>query len=281
MKALRVAFVALFLLVITLALLPFHILAVLVGGRRGGLAPMWWQRAARAVLRMRVVVSGEPTRARPLLLASNHTSWLDIVTLGSVMPLSFIAKSEVAGWPVFGWLAKLQRTVFVERRRGAAGAGAETASRRLVEGDAIVLFAEGTTGDGTRVLPFRSALIGAAEQALGGRGVVQPVALAYTRRRGIALGRRGREAISWRGDADLLPALADVILGGPLEAHVAFLEPLPASLGRKAIAARSGTEVAGAVARITSGRALERVHRQAGSAWRGDASSLKHASGGS
>lgn len=104
-------------------------------------------------------------------MLSNHVSWLDIIVLGSLRPLSFVAKSEIAGWPVVGTLARLQRTVFIDRARRADTAAVNAAvARRLAGGDLIVLFAEGTTGDGTRLLPFRSSLVGAARAALAGRG---------------------------------------------------------------------------------------------------------------
>ena len=83
-------------------------------------------------------------------------------------PVVFIAKSEVARWPVFGWLAKLQRTIFIDRgRRQQTGAATKEIAGRLVGGDAVVLFAEGTSSEGTRTLPFRSALVGAVHHALG------------------------------------------------------------------------------------------------------------------
>ena len=110
-------------------------------------------------------------RHGPLLVVSNHTSWLDITVISTLAPLSFVAKSEVAGWPLFGTFARLQRSIFIDRtrRKGAAEANREIAER-LAGGDAIVLFAEGTTSDGNRVLPFRSAVVGAARDAIARGG---------------------------------------------------------------------------------------------------------------
>lgn len=242
----------------TLLLLPLLAATRYLGGRASGLAPCLWHRAARRLIGLRVQVRGAPISGRPLLLVANHTSWLDIVTIGSVMPVSFVAKSEVAGWPVFGWLAAMQRTVYVDRnRRADARASASRISGRLEHGEVLVLFAEGTTGDGTRILPFRSALIGAAETALGGTGVVQPLAISYVRRYGIPLGRQGRQRLSWTGDSELLPSLRDILIGGPLDAAVVFGPPLAASAGRKWIARSAQADVARCVALLNAGRQLD------------------------
>ena len=90
---------------------------------------------------------------------------------GLFRPVSFVAKAEVASWPVLGTLARLQRTIFIDRtRRQHTGVVAERSRpARRRNGEVVVLFAEGTTGDGNRVLPFRSALLGAAERGRGRR----------------------------------------------------------------------------------------------------------------
>ena len=99
-----------------------------------------------------------------MLLVANHTSWLDIPVLSAVAPVSFVAKKEVGGWPFVSSLARLQRSVFVDRaRRTAVGETAGEILARLAQGDTIVLFAEGTSSDGNRVLPFMTSLFAAAK----------------------------------------------------------------------------------------------------------------------
>src|SRR5690606_12850271 len=118
-------------------------------------APRLWHRLVLRLVGMRVHVHGAPASARPLLIASNHVSWTDIMALGATTDVHFIAKAEVAGWPVFGRLAKLQRTLFVDRARPRkAGEQAGAIAERLANGEPMVLFAEGTTSDGNGVLPF-------------------------------------------------------------------------------------------------------------------------------
>lgn len=247
---LRVALVALALAVLTVALAPLQVLAIRRNWPLARRLPHLWHRLAAPISGIRVHRVGAPAAERPLLLVSNHQSWADIVVLGSAMPLCFIAKAEVRGWQVFGWLARLQRTVFVEReRRGRTREQAEGIARRLAAGDAMVLFAEGTTSDGNGVLPFKTALFGAAAAALdvSGRGEmwVQPVSVAYTGANGLPLGRFGRPLAAWPGDVPLAPHLLSFLREGAVEAEVSFGEPLIFRPGdeRKQLARRCETRV--------------------------------------
>ncbi|MCW5682486.1 MAG: 1-acyl-sn-glycerol-3-phosphate acyltransferase [Xanthobacteraceae bacterium] len=188
--------------------------------------PVWFHRFALRVLDVRVKVNGDPAKAeRPLLFVSNHNSWLDIVVLGSVAPLSFVAKSEIAKWPVFGTMARMQRSIFVDRsRRHATGDVNRAMAAHLADGDPIVLFGEGTSSDGNRVLPFRSALLGSLRDAMeqAGRSYLQPVSIAYCRFHGIPMGRQHREVAAWFGDMDLIPHLMRVVREGAIDVEVRF-----------------------------------------------------------
>src|SRR5690349_1081799 len=158
------------------------------------------------LLRLRVRVVGTPMCDRAVLFVSNHVSWLDIVVIGSVQPVCFVAKSEVRKWPLVGITAVRQRTVFVDRRRRHQAVDAVTQIvERIKGGTSVVLFAEGTSSDGNRVLPFRSALLGAVETAAKHAGApveIQPMAIAYTAQQGIPMGRRNRPLAAWYGDMD-------------------------------------------------------------------------------
>ena len=218
--------------------------------RLGDFLQLRFHRAAVGWLNIRVTVKGRPTTARPLLIASNHASWVDIFILSSVMPVSFIAKSDVAGWPLAGTLARLQRSVFVERRqRAKVRDQAQAIADRLAAGDAIVLFAEGTTSDGNRVLPFRSSLFGAVHAAIAGSPAdavsVQPVAIAYCRLEGIPLGRADRPLLAWIGDEDLAPHFKRLIGAGGFDVTVRFGEPIAFDAGtdRKRVASAAEAAV--------------------------------------
>ncbi|HEY0107698.1 MAG TPA: lysophospholipid acyltransferase family protein, partial [Rhizomicrobium sp.] len=178
-----------------------------------------------------------------VLMVGNHTSWADIVIFSAAAPLSFVSKSEVAGYPLFGTLARLQRTVFVERqRRSTTGETRNEIRDRLLDGDTLLLFPEGTSHDGNTVLPFKSALLGAAEAVLanGQHVKVQPVSVAFTALHGLPMGRENRPSFAWYGDMELASHMWEALLAGPLDVVVQFHEPLSLDgMDRKTLAARA------------------------------------------
>ena len=229
--ALRIAFVLVAFLGLTLALLPVQLVALGLGHPVMQRLPRWWHRLMCRVIGLRVGVRGGLAPERPLLLVANHVSWKDILVLGSVADVVFIAKSEVRSWPVLGWLARLQRSVFVERdARRKTGDQISEVSGRLIAGEAVVLFAEGTTSDGNRVMPFNSSLFGAASAALPlapeGAVQIQPVSIAYTGIHGMPMGRYHRPVAGWPGDVALGPHMLRVIRGGALDVEVVFGETI-------------------------------------------------------
>lgn len=255
----RIILIALLAIVWLIVLLVPYALARLVSARASMRIAMLWHRIVLWAIGVRVTVSGEPSRDRPLLLLANHVSWLDINVLAATLPVSFIAKKEVAGWPVFNWLAGLQRSIYVDRqRRSQTRAASDDVARRMADGEVIVLFAEGTSSDGNTVLPFRSALVGAAQRAVDEEqlATVQPVAIAYLRQHGLPIDRARRARIAWFGDMDLLPHLAAILKEGNLDVHLVFAET--AGIGRdgdrKAVATAAGAVVSTLVAALNTGR---------------------------
>jgi 1-acyl-sn-glycerol-3-phosphate acyltransferase len=229
---LRVVAVSVVIATITVVLIPAQWLSVKLRLPTRRAIPTFYHRAMCALLGVRIVEIGERKRKHPLLVAANHSSWLDIAVITAVAPVVFVAKREVATWPLFGLLAKLQRTVFVDRtrRHKTDEVNAEIASR-LAEGDPVVLFAEGTSSDGNRVLPFRTALIGAARDALARaehveRVLIQPLSVAYTHLQGLPLGRQHRPLVSWYGGQDLLPHLGTLMRHGAVDVVVSWGEPV-------------------------------------------------------
>ena len=191
----------------TLLLMPLQALAVAAGWRLGERLPLFYHRTCLPLLGVRLEVHGTMVETRPVLFACNHTSYLDIPILGALIPGCFVAKSEIAGWPLFGTLARLQRSVFVNRRRSMSSQHRDEMSERLAGGDNIILFPEGTSSDGNRVLPFKSALFAASDARLtdGSEGVVvQPVSVAFTRLNGVPMGREFRPLYAWYGDMALV-----------------------------------------------------------------------------
>jgi 1-acyl-sn-glycerol-3-phosphate acyltransferase len=244
-------------LVWTLSLMPVQAVGLALRRQWTRILPAFYHRWCCHILGFRVRAIGTPTSRRPVLFVSNHVSYTDITVLGALIAGSFIAKTEVAGWPLFGWLAKLQRTVFVDRRVRSTASQRDSITARLSTGDALILFPEGTSGDGTRVLPFKTALFSAAQAMEAATPIeIQPVSIAYTRLDGIPLGRLLRPYFAWYGTTELTPHLWTMIGLGTVEVVVEFHPPtLFADCGsRKELARYCHTRVAGGVAAALSGR---------------------------
>jgi 1-acyl-sn-glycerol-3-phosphate acyltransferase len=252
-----------------IVLAPFQILFVRMNSPLAQSLPLRFHRFAMAVVGVRVKVVGVLSSDRPLLIAANHASWLDIPVLGSVCPMSFVAKSEIADWPVFGWLARMQRTIFVDRaRRTATAAVNSEMAARMISGSPVVLFAEGTSSDGNRVLPFRTSLLGAARAAIAASGgdsvAVQPVSVAYTHRNGLPLGRLGRPFVAWYGDMTFGAHLWSILRDGAIDATVTFGDTMraDAATDRKRLAGEAEREVR----RLTTNALLGRPGEERGPA---------------
>ena len=193
---------------VTLLLLPVQITAVLLDRPLAVVLPKFYHRLCCRILGFTVEVTGTPSAARPTMFISNHVSYIDITVLGSLVTASFVAKAEISKWPLFGLLARLQRTVFIERIGSKAARHRDEISERLDRRDNLILFPEGTSDDGNGVLPFKSALFGVAERDAAERSLtLQPVSIAYTRLDGMPLGRALRPNFAWYGDMTLLPHL--------------------------------------------------------------------------
>ncbi|WP_114395483.1 lysophospholipid acyltransferase family protein [Oleisolibacter albus] len=221
--------------------------------------PRFYHGVCCRMLGIEVVVRGTPSRVQPTLFISNHSSYLDIPVLGSQLPVSFVAKAEVAGWPLFGLLAKLQQTVFIQReQRQKAQEQRDSMAGRLQSGDNLVLFPEGTSSDGNRTLPFKTALFAVASTRIDGAPVtVQPVSVTATHLDGLPLGHIWRSLYAWYADMELPPHLWRMVRAGRLRVTVEFHAPVTVEQfsSRKALADHCWQQVAAGVDRAVAGRA--------------------------
>lgn len=254
---------------LTFPLMPVQALLVRFAPRQARTFPHWYHRQVCRLLGIRLHIEGAVATDRPVLLVSNHCSWLDIPVISAVAPVSFIAKREVSSWPLVSALARLQRTVFVDReRRTSVGGTADEMSRRLAAGDTLVLFAEGTSSDGLRVLPFRSALFGAVmpskmpahtssdTDGCDRRVAVQTLSIAYTHVHGVPLGRAERPLIGWFGDMDMASHAWALLRAGPLDVGIKLGPPiaLETFADRKALTRFTETEVRAGLMDLLRGR---------------------------
>ncbi len=248
MQTLRAWAIIMVFLLVTVAGIPYQSLALRFGWKSRKTFPNAYHRFMARLFGIRIKTIGKPLTGEGVLIVANHTSWLDIIVFSAVGHVSFVAKAEVASWPFFSTLARLQETVFVERtRRHATGQARDQIRERLLAGDTLILFPEGTSNDGNAVLNFKSALMGAVEARLsdgkgGERAVrVQPVSTAYVGLHGLPMGRENRALFAWYGDMELVPHLWEAVKTGPIDVIVEFHPPMDVDQvgGRKALAART------------------------------------------
>jgi len=191
-------------------------------------------------------VGGARARARgerPVIYVSNHSSWLDIPVLGTILPSVFVAKGEIGHWPIMGLVSRIGRTIFVSRNRSTTGRERDEMIDRLAGGDNLVLFPEGTSSDGSRVLPFLSAFFAIAKMPRlpperlgdapapsafppGMTPLIQPVSLVYDRLDGLAVTRARRPVFAWYGDMDLGPHVWQLLRWRSMRATVMLHPPL-------------------------------------------------------
>lgn len=218
----------------------------------------FWRWVNQALgLRTRIVGSpagSQQPGARRVIYVANHSSWLDIAALGARLDARFVSKDDVGSWPLIGTVARLGGTVFVSRSRTRTGAERDVMEERLAQGHDLILFPEGTSSDGSRVLPFRSSFFAPAfgqEKPL-----IQPVSVVYDRLGGLPVGRASRAVFAWYGDMSLVPHLFQVAQFKGKRVTLLFHDPLdPADFAdRKALSAAVHAIVAEGAAELRQNR---------------------------
>jgi 1-acyl-sn-glycerol-3-phosphate acyltransferase len=207
-----------------------------------------WNRVAARSLGVRLRVSGQVELPdRPVLLVANHVSWLDIPVVSAVRPVRFVSKDDVQAWPLMGWLATRTGTLYLNRGSGrAAHRMAATLATALGEGQRVVIFPEGTTTDGSHVLPFKPMLLQAAIDA---GACVVPMSLHYSDHTG-----RPTQAAAFIGDMSFVDTLRNIVAARGLQAEVVLHPPIDSvGLDRNLLAAMTESAIATAVAERRAG----------------------------
>lgn len=172
-----------------------------------------------------VKVKGNPIKNKAIFF-SNHTSYLDIFILGSIVNGLFVAKSEIKSWPIISFICKLGKTIFVNRgRRSETTFQLNQIINNLKSGYNIFIFPEGTSNDGTKILPFKSSLFEIIKIGKEEKFRIQPVSISYLYLDGMPINKSLRKLISWYGRMDLLPHVWKFIGLGKSEIQVYFHEP--------------------------------------------------------
>jgi lyso-ornithine lipid O-acyltransferase len=238
---------------VVLVIVPAQALALaLTNGPGSTPIALRFHRWVCAVLGVDVAIRGTPARAAQVVFACNHLSYLDVAALGSVLRATFVAKDDVRGWPLAGVLARLQNSVFVSRDPRRASEIVAAMRAALAVERRLVVFAEGTTSDGSRVLPFKSSAFAALTDPVMAEVVVQPVTIELLAVNGRAIAEGGdRDRYAYHGDARLIPHLIGFMRGSGAGVCLTFhapLQRLPDDT-RKTLATRAHARVAQSNAR--------------------------------
>jgi 1-acyl-sn-glycerol-3-phosphate acyltransferase len=197
-----------------------------------------WSAKLLAILNVSVKVSGQPpaTDVRDVMFVANHISWLDVFAMNAVLPMRFIAKSEIRGWPVFGWLCEKTGTFFIERtiKRDALRINREI-TLALSGGDCVAFFPEGTTTDGTELKPFLSALL---QPIVSSKGQLWPVALRYKKADGAL-----DTLPAFIDDMSFTESLQRILCSREIHVELNFLAPVMAAQKSRLELARYAEEV--------------------------------------
>ena len=225
-----------------LLIVPIQFLLILVKSNLRFFLPLIFHKFLLKILGIRLSIKGRPSDRKPLILIGNHCSYLDIIILGSVLPVCFVAKSEIKGWFLFGTLASLQNSIFIDRRNFKALDSLKKISKNLSSNFAIIIFPEGTTNNGKRVLKFRASLFKVFEDdpTLG----LQNFSLCYTHINSMPLDNRMRPNIAWYGEMNLITHLKRLLnyssIGAKLQFHPSIV---PHGVTRKIISEESREQV--------------------------------------
>ena len=186
--------------------------------------PVLFHKMLLWLLSIEVEIVGETDQSKKSnLFISNHLSYLDISILGSKFPMRFVAKSEVESWPIFGFLAKKGRSIFIKRNKTDSINQKNKILNILSSGEKIFIFPEGTTSDGNRVLEFKSSSFSSVENQ---NFTIQPIVIVYSDLNGIPINRWLRPMIAWYGDMDLKPHLSKLVGLMSIKAKLIYLEPV-------------------------------------------------------
>ena len=249
MKFIAIFRLALFAFISALApLIQFPILCF-AKGRGIFFVPKIWHRAVCRIFNIKVHVTGALENEHHTLYLTNHVSYLDIPVLGGYLSASFIAKADVENWPLFGFLSKLQKTVFIQRTRKGLSSAQKMIEDRLDQGHNLTLFAEGTSTQGHHVLPFKSSLFELiATQKIRDQLYIQPITIQVKAINGAPPQKPDDlDIYAWHGDMTLAPHLWQLAQNKSVDINLHFhpARPVKEFKDRKDIAKQTHKVVAG------------------------------------
>jgi 1-acyl-sn-glycerol-3-phosphate acyltransferase len=220
LKILAIALWTIPLVSLQAILLPFY------KGQFAYVIPKFWHKGICFILGLKVEIIGEPVQNKQIIYISNHLSYLDIPVIGAFLKASFIAKEDIASWPVIGYLASVQQTAFISRSSRQAKKVANALDSMVQEGKSLILFPEGTSSAGTTVLPFKSSLFSLAQPKNMSPLSIQPFILELIEVDKNAVTEISRDLYSWYGDMDFGPHIWDFLKTKGAKIRLNFLPPI-------------------------------------------------------
>ena len=224
-------------------LIPVQFIFIKLKTKLRFILPKLFHKGLIKILGVKLEVKGEVSKHCPLLLAANHSSYLDIIILSTIFPVCFIAKEEISEWPFFGFLAKMQNTIFINRSNFKSLESVRKLNNQIDNQFATVLFPEATTGTGKNILNFKSSLFKIFEDTdtIG----LQNISLCYTHMNSMPIDNRIRAFLSWYGDMSMLGHLRSFLSISSVKVKV-IINPLfnTTDLNRKEISLMSRNQIA-------------------------------------
>ena len=235
---LLIIFRLIFFFTLTFILLPFQIVIILFFNKLVYIIPNFYHKLCCRILGIRIKKSGKISNSKPTLFVSNHASYVDIIILSSLFQTSFVAKKEVSHWPFLGILAKLQNTIFIDRKIGSIAEQENLIIDHLKKNNNLIIFPEGTSSDGNQVLPFKSPLFNIFKNKTNPKINIQTITIIYKKENGIKLNRSTRRDITWHSNMELIPNMINLLKKMTIEIEVVFNKKFipEASCNRKKLA---------------------------------------------
>lgn len=233
-------------LFLQLCLFPWH---------KGSFAytiPRIWHKLVCRIIGLKVEVKGTPLHNQQVIYISNHLSYLDIPAIGSVLKASFIAKEDIAHWPVIGYLATLQQTAFISRTSAHAKQVTNALDQMVKQRKSLILFPEGTSSAGTSVLPFKSSLFSLAQPKDMAPITLQPFIIDLIDVDGKPLTPASRDLYAWYADMEFAPHIWDFLQTKGATVRLTYLPPITPDppIDRKALCKQVETQISSGLGAI-------------------------------
>ena len=224
MPVIRFIYIIVLLLIFIIISIPVQILFNLLGIKFKNLYPLFFYNIIKKITGIKIEINKKKylKNITGTLYVANHVSWFDIICLGTILNARFIAKKEVAKMGIFGFLAKLSNTFFIDNSdKGKIIHYNKIINDKLKSGENFIIFPEGTTSDGNGVRDFKSSML---ECVFDEKKIinVQPISICYSKRNNLPMGLFLRRDIAWVGDTSMLSAMANFLTSGPITVELVF-----------------------------------------------------------